>query len=1481
MSAEETSYIPETESGDTSLLQAPVIVGDFAMQEAVQLDTDTPREKATNEADFDQSSEKPHTPQETHHDAENSTISEGLTLKHRLAKELGIDQGTIHKAALAYQDDHPEWFISHTDRAGHTRVHYHPDLASLLTSELAHHKSSPDNWTTPNALARILDRSPSTIQRIAAKYQDENPEWFGTYKVARGQLSTHYHPDLVAAIESSLPKQQQAPEGWMTNNALAKKLSVDYSTIKKIADSFEDMPSEWRKSYHDGTKKLSTHYHPELIARIQEEVSSRQPAPEGWLTTSSLASDLKVSFKRISRIAAKYQDENPEWFRPYTLGERKYSTGHYHPDLVDAIREEVQGVENADLDWRNQRDLSNSLGIATDTIKKFIESYREEHPEWFVQRSNNKIGRGSGKISEYYHPDLITIVEQEFGTRTEAPEGWKTASGIASELELDHRFVKRKAASLKDSHPEWFAAFKDTMGRSTEHLHPELQAEISSLLEKAASSTAEQKRLQKEQQELKDAVQTSLADIEDGKSIQAQEFQTLVGLFGAERAADILYQQHPEYKKLPVPYVKSTLAEYLGGFLTIKGDFSLDGLEKGADFLAHGVFSEGLTEVIKNDCLRLLNSLSKIDPEQATVDSVIEYINHIRQETEGLTNEHMKKVLDEVEAYYELLFENIHKPDRFVDGLDESRLFPDINQRINVQEIAFKKKMLIGDDMGMGKSASAIMAKEIIGARQALVIVPSNVLPVWQTYLSDQVGNDGEQLGYFKSGQAPNVLVIESVEAFQNANSEDYDYVLISQERLNEKYVSKLEEFDYDMLIVDEMHKLKNITSGQRAENLVRLAERIDGADRYLALLSGTPVPNKISDIAITLKLLYPERFGQTDNKKLVSQILDGDMLDLRSLLVPRMQMKSLAESVDMPDLEEKVRTVELSDQEKDIYEVLIEEDELTATEKLATLRQFLLNPRLLDATPNLTGTKALEVGAALRKTFSEKDRVVMFVNNYIEGVIRGDGTIVEDLDIPSDVDMYTIDGSVSKQRRLEIEQELQQPGRRILLLVSGQTADVGVDFSAAQEIIHYNEPWSLYEKGQQRGRVYRPGLQDKLIAQTFIAENTIEQGIHTYIKAKHQAVEKLLKGIPVAEIEKAMLRQAEKQADPNIEANQELARYYFSSRDKMTKIYGHVKELGEKDFRKFLARYDRDYADSYADLVGSRSYQANVARLSSSLINAMAREKGQQRDKLRVLDLASGPEMLRRHMPEDIADRVVSLDINKQHFTEPGKKAVGSFVNLPIADNSVDYVNLSLALHYTKLTASKHDYERLQVLQEVNRVLVAGGRATVSMIYSLGLDDTQTFQDAIGKLGLKVVQAYSGDASAGKNFQTQVITLEKVANCPRDMKELAKAIGPQGLRAFKFKQTNRNLRDSRRMVRAFSLNGKTLATEFNDHDQAVLDEEEKVTAEMESLRHHYGAIENIPKADIYQNNFARIFNGKRYVLFKRLLTDAGAVVIH
>jgi SAM-dependent methyltransferase len=268
--------------------------------------------------------------------------------------------------------------------------------------------------------------------------------------------------------------------------------------------------------------------------------------------------------------------------------------------------------------------------------------------------------------------------------------------------------------------------------------------------------------------------------------------------------------------------------------------------------------------------------------------------------------------------------------------------------------------------------------------------------------------------------------------------------------------------------------------------------------------------------------------------------------------------------------------------------------------------------------------------------------------------------------------------------------------------------------------------------------------------------------------------------------------------------------------------------------------------------------------------------------DTVKILDIASGPEMLKRHISNELSGRVISLDINQHHFTDEGhNRVVGSFLNLPIISNSVDYANLALALHYTKFVPSKGHYERIQVLQEMNRVLSIGGRTVISLMHTLDLKDEPAFREAVTKLGFKVVEKYTGKTMDGAHFRTRLFTLEKTHNGPRDIQEAVSLLGPSLMNGFKVTKCKAKLRDSRKIATSFSIEGQQgIKTKFNADDEVTLEEELLTQLQMVKLQKKYGSVKDIPRDEVLAGGFSRIFNGKSYVLFKRLIAGSGSVVL-
>jgi SAM-dependent methyltransferase len=238
-------------------------------------------------------------------------------------------------------------------------------------------------------------------------------------------------------------------------------------------------------------------------------------------------------------------------------------------------------------------------------------------------------------------------------------------------------------------------------------------------------------------------------------------------------------------------------------------------------------------------------------------------------------------------------------------------------------------------------------------------------------------------------------------------------------------------------------------------------------------------------------------------------------------------------------------------------------------------------------------------------------------------------------------------------------------------------------------------------------------------------------------------------------------------------------------------------------------------------------------------------------------------------------------MDLNIHHFKGDGEnRIVGSHLNIPMMDEAFDFVNFSLSWHYTKFVPSKGEYERVRVLSEINRVLKIGGKAFINMIYSLQLKDMDAFRLVAEKVGFKVVAESTGTVTSGQNYESTLITLEKVQNSELDTKKLVDQFEAEEIRSLKFEKNDRKLKSSRSIIQEFTLNDKEISVDLTNEDKAVLAEERAILEAGHYLKEKHGSIARIPVSEITGHKFSRILIGKKYLLFKKLSNHNGSVII-
>ncbi len=132
---------------------------------------------------------------------------------------------------------------------------------------------------------------------------------------------------------------------------------------------------------------------------------------------------------------------------------------------------------------------------------------------------------------------------------------------------------------------------------------------------------------------------------------------------------------------------------------------------------------------------------------------------------------------------------------------------------------------LLADDMGLGKSAQAIAARDAMGYARTIVVAPAIVVPNWTREIT-------------KFGNGSGEWVVRSYEKFTRQRA-------------------TLGAFD--SAIVDECHYVSNAKS---ARSKALAAWRDATPDAGLMLLSGTPMTARVRDLHHPLNLMHPGRWG-------------------------------------------------------------------------------------------------------------------------------------------------------------------------------------------------------------------------------------------------------------------------------------------------------------------------------------------------------------------------------------------------------------------------------------------------------------------------------------------------------------------------------------------------------------------------------------------------------------------------------------------
>ena len=412
---------------------------------------------------------------------------------------------------------------------------------------------------------------------------------------------------------------------------------------------------------------------------------------------------------------------------------------------------------------------------------------------------------------------------------------------------------------------------------------------------------------------------------------------------------------------------------------------------------------------------------------------------------------------------------------------------------------------VLADDMGLGKTVQTItVLLSRAKAGPQLVVVPASVLFNWR-----------DELARFAPTLKQEILnqVEDRTEVLKKAKK---GTVVLTTYGVLAGEVEALSEKTWVTAVFDEAHNIKNKeTKSFKAAVQVKADFRI--------MLTGTPLQNHLAEIWALFEVAVPGLLGSfnrfSDRFVLpIERDKDREQQRLLKRIVSPFILRRTKTDVlnELPEKTEMTVKVELSPEERALYEELREETQISlasgeinpvqALASLMKLRQAACSPELVDSKIKLPSSKTQTFLRLTDELIENNHRALVFSQFTSHLAI-----IRRSLDEKGIRYLY-LDGSMTPSQRQKLVEQFEE-GTMPLFLISLKAGGTGLNLTAADYVIHMDPWWNPAIEDQASDRAYRIGQERPVTIYRLIAAGTVEEKILKLHGTKKSLADALLEG--------------------------------------------------------------------------------------------------------------------------------------------------------------------------------------------------------------------------------------------------------------------------------------------------------------------------------------------------------------------------------
>ena len=364
-------------------------------------------------------------------------------------------------------------------------------------------------------------------------------------------------------------------------------------------------------------------------------------------------------------------------------------------------------------------------------------------------------------------------------------------------------------------------------------------------------------------------------------------------------------------------------------------------------------------------------------------------------------------------------------------------------------------RFLLADEMGLGKTLQAISLAYIYrDSWPVLIICPGSMKYLWRGEIMNWLGLKDMRINIINSAK-------------QRISSEAYFYIISYD--LVRNILKKLKDMNFDFVILDEAHSIKNRES-LRARNILPIAVRA----KRLILITGTPILAKPYEGYPLLYALRPDLFMYF--KKYAYRYCDPQPTPCGMTWSGTSNTKELHWILSTLMVRRLKREVLNQLPPKRRQKVFISTDEKIIKEINFIRSQFKGRKGTLDAY-TLTGKAKLNgVYEYLSDLLEAQEKFIVFAYHY--EMLQ----CIENLMKEKKVGYIRIDGNTKQEKRYDYVNEFQKNNNCRVAILSIIAASTGITLTSSNIVIFAELTWTPSIMIQAEDRAHRIGQNKEFV---------------------------------------------------------------------------------------------------------------------------------------------------------------------------------------------------------------------------------------------------------------------------------------------------------------------------------------------------------------------------------------------------------------